>query len=82
MYKRQRLHLTRLLGLCTGETVWIKSNRNDKAGWIMVEEKTTDGFSFNTAITWLFSRQKTTSVNTNVATAVSNTGTDSVETSA
>lgn len=77
-----RLHLTRLLGLCTGDTVWIKSNRNDKAGWIMVEEKTNDGFEFNTAITWMFARQKTTSVNTNVSAGVTNTGADTVETSA
>jgi hypothetical protein len=81
-YKVSRLHLTRLLGLCTEDTVWLKANRTDKAGWILVEEKNTDGFEFSTAITWLFSRQKTTSVNTNVSANVADPSTGSVETSA
>ena len=79
-----RLHLTRLLSLCTEDSVFIKVNQKKNNGWIFIEENDSNGFEFNTAITWLHSRQKTTSVNTNVsaATNVTANNTGSVETSA
>ena len=81
-YNVSRLHLTRLLSLCSADSVYIKANRTDKNGWILIEEKDAEGFEFSTAITWLYSRQKTTSVNTNVSAGVTNTNTGAVETSA
>ena len=82
-FKVSRLHLTRLLGLCAEDNVFLKINQNKKSGWIFIEEKDANSFEFSTAITWLHSRQKTTSVNTNVSSAnVTNTDTGSVETSA
>ncbi len=74
-----RLHLQRLLGLCKEDTIWMRSTRKDKGGWITIVEEPEEGFKFSTAITWMFSRQKTTSVNTNVS-AVTNTDTPTVET--
>ena len=81
-FQISRLHFQRLLGLCNEDSVVLRSTRKDKAGWITVIEEPDDGFKFSTAITWMFARQKTTSVNTNVTATVTNTDTTTVETSA
>ncbi len=72
-FNLSRLHLTRLLSLCSNDTVFIKSERKDKNGWVLVGEQHDNGFEFFTAIAWLHSRQKTTSVNTNVSSNTNNT---------
>lgn len=81
-FQISRLHFQRLLGLCNDDSVVLRSTRKDKAGWITIIEEPDDGFKFSTAITWMFARQKTTSVNTNVTATVTNTDTTTVETSA
>lgn len=81
-FNLSRLHLQRLLGLCNDDTIWVRSTRKEKGGWITIIEEPEEGFKFSTAITWMFARQKTTSVNTNVTTPVANTDTTTVETSA
>ena len=81
-FNLSRLHLQRLLGLCNEDTIWLRSTRKEKGGWIIIVEEPEEGYKFSTAITWMFARQKTTSVNTNVTTAVTNTDTSTVETTA
>jgi len=77
-----RLHITRLLSLCTEDSVQMRCRRHEKGGWVIITEEPEEGFRFSTAITWMFSRQKTTSVNTNVTAGVPDTDTSTVETSA
>ena len=81
-FNLSRLHLQRLLGLCNEDTVWLRSTKKEKGGWIIIVEEPEAGFRFSTAITWMFARQKTTAVNTNVTTPVTTTDSTTVETSA
>ena len=81
-FNLSRLHLQRLLGLCNEDTIWMRSTRKEKGGWIIIVEEPEEGYKFSTAITWMFARQKTTSVNTNVTTPVTETDSGTVETSA
>ena len=81
-FQISRLHFQRLLGLCNEDKVILRSTRRENAGWITVVEEPVDGFKFATAITWMFARQKTTSVNTNVTAGVTNKDTTTVEVSA
>ncbi len=81
-FQISRLHFQRLLGLCNADSVVLRSTRKDKAGWITVIEEPDEGFKFSTAITWMFARQKTTSVNSNVTATPTNTDTTAVEATA